>query len=88
MDGAGAGGRVAEPDAAGKFRMRAGHEGRHLLMADLNVFHVRLRLLQRHVQPADAVAGIAEYPLEAPFLKALPDKLADIHGHGKNLHAD
>ena len=88
VDRAWAGGRIAEPDLSGELRMRAGHEGRHFLVADLDVFHARQRLLQRHVQSADTVAGIAEYALEAPFLKALPDKLADIHGHGKNLHAD
>ena len=88
MDRAGAGGRVAEPDASREFRVRAGHERRHLLVADLDVLHVGLRFLQRDVQAADAVAGITEHPLEAPFLKTLPDELADIHGHERNLHAN
>ena len=43
---------------------------------------------KRHVQAADAVAGIAEDPLEAPFLKAFPDEFADIHGQGRNLRTD
>jgi hypothetical protein len=57
-------------------------------MTDLDVLHTWLRLLQRHVQAANAIARIAEDPLEAPFLKALPSELTDIDGQRTNLSTD
>ena len=36
VDGARARGRQADADLAGEFRVRAGHEGGHLLVADLD----------------------------------------------------
>ena len=49
MDRARSGRGVAQTDLTGEFRMRRGHEGRHLLVADLNIFHLSLGLLERHV---------------------------------------
>ena len=67
MDRSRPGGRVAKTDLAGEFRMGRSHEGRHFFMTDLDVFHEVLCLLQRHVQTADAIAGIAVDALQSPF---------------------
>ena len=79
VDRARTGGRVAEADTAGELGMRRGHEGGHLLVPHLDVFHARLRFLKRHVQPAHAVARITVDPAQAPFLETLPDELAYVH---------
>ena len=85
MDRARPGGRVAEPDLAGELGMGRGHERGHLFVADLDIIHEVLGLLERDVQPADAVAGIAVDPLQPPFVEALPDEFRDILRHGNFL---
>ena len=50
-------------------------------MADLDVLHKAFGLFQRHVQTADAVAGIAVNALEAPFRQTVPNEFADVHAH-------
>ena len=40
MDRAGARSRIAKPDLAGELGVGGGHEGRHLLVAHLNVLHL------------------------------------------------
>ncbi len=74
-------GRVAQPDLAGELGVRRRHEGGHLLVADLDVRHAGLRPLQRKIEAADAVARIAEHPLQAPLVEAVPDEVADGHAH-------
>ena len=82
MDRAGPGGGIAKADLAGEFGVSRRHEGGHLLVPDLDVLQIVFGLLQRHVQAADAVAGIAIDALKAPFLQAMPYEFADIHPHG------
>ena len=78
-------GGVAKPDLAGELGVGRGHEGRHLLVANLDVLEAVLDLLQRHVETADTVAGIAVDALDSPFLQALPHEVADVHAHGRQL---
>ena len=75
--------RVAKPDLAGELGVRGRHEGGHLLMPHLDVLHFVLGPFQRHVEAADAIAGIAVDALQAPLVQPVPDELADVHRHRK-----
>src|SRR6185437_2025842 len=85
MDRAGTGGGIAEPDLARELGVSRGHEGRHFLVADLDILESVRGLLQRHVQTAHAIAGVAVHAPDAPFLQAMPHELADAHAHGMAL---
>ena len=85
VDGARTGCRVAESHLPGELRMRRRHERGHLLMANLDIIHEALRLFERDVQSADAIARIAVDTRQAPFVEALPDEFRDILRHEKFL---
>ncbi len=87
VDGARAGRGVAEPDLAGELRVRGGHERRHFLVPHLNVLHLGAGAFERHVQTADAVTRVAIHTLQAPFVEAMPDEIADVHAHPVSLQA-
>ena len=81
MNRARTGRRVAKAHLARELGVRRRHKGRHLLVADLDVFHKILGLLQGYIQAADAVARITVDPLEPPFRQSPPNKFADIPAH-------
>ena len=72
-------GRVAKSDPTGELGMGRCHEGRHLLVANLHILHLVLGFLERHVETADTVAGIAVDPRQVPLDEALPDEFAYVH---------
>ncbi len=79
MDRPWTGGRIAKPDLAGELGMGGGHEGGHFLVPHLDVVHEVLGSLQRDVEAADAVAGIAVHTAQPPFIQAVPNEFADVH---------
>ena len=83
MDRARTGCRVAESDLPGELRMRRRHERGHLFVANLDIIHEVLRLFERDVQSADAIARIAIDTRQAPLVEALPDEFRDILRHEK-----
>ena len=82
MDRARPGGRVAETNLASELGVRRRHERRHLLMANLDVLQLPLGFLERDIQAADTIAGIAVDALDAPFAHTSPNELADVLCHG------
>ena len=80
MDRARSGGGVAQADLSGELRMRRSHEGRHLLVPDLNVLHFLFGLFQCDVEAADAVSGISVNALQSPFGQSMPNEFAYVHG--------
>ncbi len=81
MNRARTGRRVAKAHLARELGVRRRHKGRHLLVADLDIFHKILGLLQGYIQAADAVARITVDPLEPPFRQSPPNEFADIPAH-------
>ena len=67
MDRPGSGRRIAKAHLTGEFGMCGSHEGGHLLMAHLDIFHDVLCLLQRDVQTTDSIAGIAVNTFQSPL---------------------
>src|SRR5665213_1410931 len=82
MDGSRSGGGVTQPDGTGELGMRRSHECRHLFVPHRNVLQVLLGALERDIQTADTVTRIAVDASNAPFLHAMPYKIAHIHRHG------
>jgi hypothetical protein len=74
---------IAESDLTGELGVGRGHEGRHLLVANLDVLEAVLNLLQRHVETTDTIAGVAVDALDSPLLQALPYEVADVDAHGR-----
>ena len=81
MDRAWTRGRVTEARLAGELRVRGGHEGRHLLMAHLNIIHEALGFLERYVEAANTIARIAVDARQSPLCEAIPNKLRDVLRH-------
>ena len=81
MNGAGARGRHADTDLARPLGVAAGHECRHLLVANLHEVRIAVRAVERADQRIDAVAGIAVDALYAPLGKALQQKVGHEIGH-------
>jgi hypothetical protein len=57
VDGAGTGRRQADADLAGELGVRAGHQGRHFLVAHLDEAQAIGRALQGAEDAVDPVAG-------------------------------
>src|SRR5215204_3362507 len=72
----------ADPDLPGELGCRAGHEGRHLFMADLHEVDGALSSIQRGHEAPDAVARVAEHPPHAPGMEAHPDEIRNGLRHG------
>src|SRR6185437_12054950 len=68
-------------DLAGELGVGAGHEGGHLLMPHLHEVELVAGPVERADQAADAVAGVAEDPLDPPLMQPLPHEIADCLGH-------
>src|SRR5207237_3243127 len=81
------GGRDAHADLTGELRVRAGHEGRELLVARLDELDPVLRAVERAHDTVDPVAGIAEYAAHAPGMQPLDDLVADGLAHAASLGA-
>ena len=79
MGGAGTPGRQAHPDFAGELGVRDGHEGRHLLVPDLDEFDL-VSSLQGSDHAVDAVTGISVDTANSPGMQAFNDEIADFHG--------
>ena len=71
MDRARPGGREADPEFAGEFGVRAGHERGQLLMPRLDELDLVAGPGERPDQAVDAVAGVAENPLAHPIPTAV-----------------
>ncbi len=81
VDGTRAGSRQADADLPGEFRVRARHERRHLLVADLDEIELVAGAVQRPEDAVDAVARVPVDPLDAPFTEALQQEVADRRAH-------
>src|SRR5205823_4121832 len=81
VDRAGAGGRDADADLAGELRVAAGHERRHLLVADLDELGVAAGTVERAEERVDAVAGIAVDPVDTPLRQPFEDEISDPLSH-------
>ena len=78
VGGARAAGRQTDPDFAGELGVGDGHEGRHLLVPDLDEFDL-VGTLQRSDHAVDAVAGISVDPPNSPRVQAFNNEIADFH---------
>ena len=81
VDRARPGGCQADARLARELRVRAGHERRHLLVANLDELGSPLSAPEGADDPVDAVSGIAVYALHAPlasetFKQVISDALA------------
>jgi hypothetical protein len=83
VNGAGTGRREAHADLSRELGVRAGHEGRHLLVAHLHELERVARPVEGAHQAVDAVAGVAEDAPDAPFAEALEEKIANRHGRSR-----
>ena len=72
MDRARARGRHADAGLAGELGMRAGHEGRDLLMRHLDELEAILRAVEGAQDAVDAIPGIAVDPLRPPRPRGAP----------------
>jgi hypothetical protein len=76
-------GRQADPRLPSELRVSAGHEGRHLLVPDLDELQPLACLApEREHDAVDPVAGVAEHAPHAPFLQASKNEVANRHGGG------
>ena len=87
VDRARSGGGQADTHLIGPLGVRAGHESRHRLVADLDVVDPVFRALERAHDPVDAVAGVAVDPLDTPLGEALGKEVGDVHGKLLSLSA-
>ncbi|MNL14277.1 hypothetical protein D3C87_1352090 [compost metagenome] len=76
VDGARPGRGQAHADLPREFGVGAGHEGRAFFVACLDEFQF-LVFPKRADQAVDAIAGIAEHTLHAPFAQAGEDKIGN-----------
>jgi hypothetical protein len=67
-----------------KLGMRRRHEGRHLFVARLNELRAIAGTTERAHDAVDAIAGVAEDPLDAPLRQALYQEIADGVCHDKS----
>src|SRR5207245_4173353 len=80
MDRARTRGGEADADLAGELGLRARHEGRELLVARLDEFHLVVAPERAH-DAVDAIAGVAVDTLNAPLREALEQEIANRLGH-------
>src|SRR5207253_8603385 len=88
MNGARARGRHTDTDLARPLRVAAGHECRHLLVANLHEVRIAVRAVERADQRIDAVAGIAVDAVHAPLVFFFKQKTAYEIGHRSPLGLD
>ena len=81
VDRARAGGGYADADFAGELRVAAGHEGSHLLVADLDELWVAARAVEGAEEGVDAVAGVAVDPVDAPLGQPFEHVVSDEFRH-------
>jgi hypothetical protein len=82
VDRPGAGGGEAHADLAGELRVRAGHERRELLVADLDELDLVPELVEGAEDAVDPVARIAVDAPHAPLAgQAAEEEGADVLGH-------
>jgi hypothetical protein len=81
MNGAGTGGREADPDFPRKLRMAASHEGRHLV-SNLDKLDLILGARQGAHDAVDAIARVTIDPMDPPLIKPLYHKIANRLSHG------
>src|SRR5205085_11252839 len=80
---AGPRGRDADACLPGELGMRTGHEGRHLLVADLDELGPALRAPEGTDDPVDPVAGVSVYPLNSPLAREPGEEvIGDLFAHG------
>jgi hypothetical protein len=77
MDGARTRRRHAYADLAGELGMAAGHERRHLLVANLHELEFARGAVERTHDAVDAIARITVDARNAPFVKPREEKVAD-----------
>src|SRR5205823_5933814 len=70
-------------DLARELRVPAGHERRHLLVADLDELGVAARPVERAEERVDAVAGVAVDAMDTPLGQSLEDVISDQLSHSK-----
>jgi hypothetical protein len=68
MDGTRSAGGQTDTHFAGEFGMSAGHECRHLLMADLNIIHLFTGSPDSANDPIDTVARKSVNSPNSPFI--------------------
>ena len=87
MDAARAGGRQADPDPVGGFRVAGGHEGGGLLVVDEHEADLVRVASQALHEAVDPVAGQPEDGVDAFFHEGFQDgdRAADLAGDGGGL---
>ena len=78
VGGARPAGRQTDAEFAGELGVGNGHEGRHLLMPNLNEFDL-VGPLQGSDHAVDAVARISVDPANSPVVQAFNDEITDFH---------
>jgi hypothetical protein len=79
MDRPRARGHEAHTETAAELGVRASHQGRRLLVADLDELEAIPGASQRARESVDAVPGIAVDPAHAPRGKPVNHKIGDVH---------
>jgi hypothetical protein len=85
VDRAGTRSGQTNADLAGELGVCARHEGSHLFVAHLHVFESIPGAIERAENAVDAIAGIAEQALHAPFGQPVQNEIADRIAHDGNL---
>ena len=85
MDRAGSRRREADADLACPFRVCAGHEGRHLLVADLDELELVRRPVERADDRVDAVAGVPVDPADPVFVEPPEQEIGGGLAHGASF---
>src|SRR5690349_17909306 len=71
----------AHSEPARPFGVAAGHEGRGLLVANLNEPDLLLTLAEGFDDSIDAVAGNSEYDFHAPMNQSVDEHVGCVNGH-------
>src|SRR5213075_2419491 len=77
-----AGGGDAHAHLTGELRLAARHEGRHLLVADLDQLRVAAGAVEGAEEGVDPVTGVAVDAVDAPLAEALEREIGNELGHG------
>src|SRR2546423_4791510 len=81
VDGPGPRGGDADPHLAGELGVTAGHEGRHLLVADLDELGIAAGAVEGAQKGVDAVPRVAIDSVNAPLGQPLEDVISDQFRH-------
>src|SRR2546423_1584030 len=82
VDGSGTRRRDAYADVVRELGVSAGHERGHLLVAGLDELRaLRFGAIERTEEAVDAVSGVSEHAVHAPFTEAFEDEITDQLAH-------